>query len=500
MKKRYIDSLSIKEWELRLRETTEKVFAESKRFAQSDKRVRPLLTGPTLFAPIDFGMRETAQTRALAHLLDPERSKEYGLKVLKKLLSQFSPTPGVSWSSLKRGDVAEVSAEKYVGTGKERPRLDVYACGNLPGLKKKKWVLAIEAKISAAEGIGQLPKIKKQLSKGATLIYLTKGGYQPTVSDDDWNSVSYDRLVGIFLRAIPESAITEDAFLRLYLAGLLRDVEEWPEWTGELPPAPFEWLGLRSRLNNQASEQREIEHAVSHRELRCAELERTRALALWAQFTPLFEYLEHTIHEVIRTIPAPSDEKIKIKAHFLPNAVRPLFASRKDVEDILAIVEAGEESAYEDLLRPLIQAFHDKACGKVQTKRNSKTKRRRPYTMRQNWVAELPIRPRGAKKSGKCAWLGVSVIAPTKTPDHLEAVTWLYFPDVDRARQFNSRLNKKKPLLRSLYSSWDARTICMGREIIRSSHGKVKTDSIVKKLLQTITVNMIKRAASIGSQ
>ncbi len=183
----------------------------------------PLRCPISLFGTMDFGRLETAHTNALAWLLDPGKTHGFGDTLLRAVLA-WHPE---GWDSDRLRNT-KVSKEHPISSG---GRLDILAEGNWnSGDTQVPWLLAIEAKIDAWEGEGQLPKYDRWLAKYAhgrqlLRIFLTADGRLPEDGGDEWKALSFLGLVQILRK--PYASLSGTAgfeFFRLYLAGVLQDI------------------------------------------------------------------------------------------------------------------------------------------------------------------------------------------------------------------------------------------------------------------------------------
>lgn len=200
----------------------------------------PLSCPISLFGTMDYGRLETAHTNVLAWLLDPRPSKLHGFgdRLLRAVLA-WHPD---GWDS-KCLRTTRVSKEHYIsGVG----RLDILAEGEWDnGDTPVPWLLAIEAKIDAWEGEGQLPKYDRWLAKYARgrqvlRVFLTADGRLPEDGSDEWEALSFLNLVQILRE--PYAGLRGTAgfeFLRLYLAGVLQDICHFPAMHAEKTGDPY---------------------------------------------------------------------------------------------------------------------------------------------------------------------------------------------------------------------------------------------------------------------
>ena len=191
----------------------------------------PIFCAATLFGPIDYGRLETATTKALAWLMDPSQPHEFGSDIARRILSLVEPRRSVD-------HVTRVIPEKIVGKqvkDKHRKRMDIYAEGVWSD--QNRWAMVIEAKIDAIESLEQLGHYEEAARDGREWIgiFLTPEGTSPhTEREAKWKVLSFrhlaDDMLSYYLEQV-EVANEKRAgadFLRLFIAGLLRDILELP--------------------------------------------------------------------------------------------------------------------------------------------------------------------------------------------------------------------------------------------------------------------------------
>lgn len=208
----------------------------------------PILCPISLFATMDYGRLETAHTRALAWLLDPNKEHGFGSRLIKALL----------WRLGRRlpdqeCKVEKVESEKVIGTSRRfgaTGRIDVFAEGHWIGARggHRPWRLAIEAKIDALESDEQLLSYEEWLDsipekREVFRVFVTPDRRTPTTAKQDWPTLSFQDLVEVFRAEC--SNLTDRPgyqFLRLYLAGVLRNVCRWPSDIKHDCPDPYSVL------------------------------------------------------------------------------------------------------------------------------------------------------------------------------------------------------------------------------------------------------------------
>lgn len=188
----------------------------------------PLRSLVSLFAALDLGLRETAHTRALAWLVDPKRS-EHGfgdllLRVFLKEIFQLSMEP----------ELSEVMVESETVNGESRDRLDICIRGTwrLSGGSAQRWLVIVEAKITAGEGQDQCARYEKQSRRKIArahrhaLVFLTPDGrHSTTGSRRRWKRFSFTKLMALFRTQLPRLRRKPGfEFLRLYMTCVLKDI------------------------------------------------------------------------------------------------------------------------------------------------------------------------------------------------------------------------------------------------------------------------------------
>jgi hypothetical protein len=204
---------------------TEKVLKRLLRHLPEDD---PFRCPISLFATMDFGRLETAHTRALAWLLDPRNEHEFGSKLLEALLVRVGGRPLPT-------EVHRVEPEypfDLPGAVDATGRIDVLVEGDWVGRngRRSPWRLVVEAKIDASEGEEQLSRYDDWLASLADnreviRVFLTPEGRLPESALEEWVPLKFQELAEIFRAASDELRNRAGfQFLRMYLAGVLRDV------------------------------------------------------------------------------------------------------------------------------------------------------------------------------------------------------------------------------------------------------------------------------------
>lgn len=155
----------------------------------------PLRCPISLFGTMDYGRLETAHTNALAWLLDPGKPHGFDDALLRAVLAWHPES--LDCTRLRS---TMVSKEHHIsGVG----RLDILAEGEWDnGETPVHWLLAIEAKIDASEGEGQLAKYDRRLTKRARgrqllRVFLTADARLPEDGGEEWKALSFLKLMQI---------------------------------------------------------------------------------------------------------------------------------------------------------------------------------------------------------------------------------------------------------------------------------------------------------------
>jgi hypothetical protein len=188
----------------------------------------PLRSPVGLFGPLDLGLRETAHTRALAWLMDPNRIDHgFGDTLLRAFLREIfdlSVDP----------QLFQVIVESETVSGENRDRLDICMCGmwRLSDRKPESWLVIVEAKIDAGEGKDQCARYEKQSrekiarSRRHALVFLSPDGRpSATGSKRRWKRFTFTKLMAIFRAQLPTlNGTVGFEYLRLYMTGVLKDI------------------------------------------------------------------------------------------------------------------------------------------------------------------------------------------------------------------------------------------------------------------------------------
>ncbi len=233
------------------RSTQEFVRTRLKELSDDD----PLRCPISLFRTMDYGRLETAHTRTLAWLLDPQGEHGFGKTLLAALLRRL---PGGDCADPLR--VNRVECEYPIDGSGDKGRLDVLVEGAWKDGERGDWVLVIEAKVDAWEGEDQLLKYEAWLRSNAAgrevfRVFLTPDGREPETGDEEWESLSYLELVRIFRGVYGGLGHAPGFhFLRFYLAGVLQDVCRWPRNVGEDAADPYAVASYLKTVHDSHSE------------------------------------------------------------------------------------------------------------------------------------------------------------------------------------------------------------------------------------------------------
>jgi hypothetical protein len=190
----------------------------------------PLSCPISLFRTMDYGRLETAHTRTLAWLLNPDAEHGFRSKLLEAFLARLT-----GQDQFDRIQVERVVSECPVDGAAGKGRCDVVAQGQLERRGRRSlWTLVIEAKVDAWEGEVQLDKYDGWLRAHAAdgeiyRVFITPDGRNPDTGGDKWMSLSFLDLAQAFRSVYDELRLDPGFhFLRFYLAGVLQDICEWP--------------------------------------------------------------------------------------------------------------------------------------------------------------------------------------------------------------------------------------------------------------------------------
>lgn len=188
----------------------------------------PLLTNESIFIPLGIQYKEVPLTRALASWLDCGRAEsELARQSLAATLALVLDRKAIEKNDLQSWCV---TAEENIGGDKSNGRIDIFLRGNING---KENCIAIEAKVNAKEGVGQLAKyaqaLKNRYPKAKpTIVLLTRGGEKASSlgkSRTKIRTLTYESLLRVLLpvlRGFEDKGEQSSDFGRLLLADIAR--------------------------------------------------------------------------------------------------------------------------------------------------------------------------------------------------------------------------------------------------------------------------------------
>jgi hypothetical protein len=238
------------------REAKEKI--KGKLIKWKEDADNPVFSEVSLYGSIDCGRLEVAHTNTLAWLLDPKGRHGFDVALLKSLLTNFDNEQSYDEYELC---ATKVASEEFVKINKKTGRIDVWAEGvwkNKSSGEQIPWLMIIECKIDNNESDGQLTLyelyanewLSRNENGNILFIFITPDRNEGKTSQQRWETLSYEDLVVLFWsRAKFLKNCAGYHFLRLYLAGLLKDVQGWPIPLTETTDSPYKALLLFDRLS-----------------------------------------------------------------------------------------------------------------------------------------------------------------------------------------------------------------------------------------------------------
>lgn len=215
----------------------------------------PLFSTVSLYGSMDIGRLEVAHTNTLAWLLNPYA--EHGFdSLLKALLAHLDQTS--HWPQHFELIDVSVTSEHVISTG----RVDVWAEGRRldasTGITTP-WLIVIECKIDHSVADNQLEKYEDEVIKWkkenhgeAFYVFLTPDKHETETGKVKWEPLSFEDLFVIFWK---QAKYLEKEpgyqFLRLYLAGILKDVQRLAIPIGNQKSSPYEALVLFNKLTRE---------------------------------------------------------------------------------------------------------------------------------------------------------------------------------------------------------------------------------------------------------
>ena len=177
-----------------------------------------------IFKAMELETSETRHSKFLAYLLNPQETHQMGDLFLKEFLKEVFPEEKINLDGRSFSDF-QVKTEVWCDDNKEN-RLDILLLN-----PKEKIFYAIEHKIKAKAGKGQLDRYKKTLSKKyhnytQKFLFLTPDGDDP--KDNNWTSVPYEKISAVLDRIIKfyDYKISKDflSILKQYKTTIKRDI------------------------------------------------------------------------------------------------------------------------------------------------------------------------------------------------------------------------------------------------------------------------------------
>ncbi len=176
----------------------------------------PRIYQGTVLRPFAITNKEVPLTQGISWLITPSSSDKMKGEFLAKLISfiikkNISPDRVANW---------RVTPEQHVEASDGRTgRIDIFIEGNL---EEGDIRIAIEAKINANEGNGQLDRYR---GKADWIVFLTKDGRRPKKGKESDVCISYAVLLDLFYPILKTSVDSVNyPFARLLLADISRDL------------------------------------------------------------------------------------------------------------------------------------------------------------------------------------------------------------------------------------------------------------------------------------
>ena len=181
----------------------------------------PINCPVSLFGTIENGCKETAYTRALAYLLDRNETHGFGNDIFVELCSCKEINFPVKSAEY------DVNAELW--NQDKNNRYDIRISGKrTKGTTNPGFLIAIEAKINAGFGEGQLKKYDRDLknkSNKLIKICLTKESLEKTDLPKDWISLTWNDVASILWNAIKGKENRPGyEYVRYYISSIYQDI------------------------------------------------------------------------------------------------------------------------------------------------------------------------------------------------------------------------------------------------------------------------------------
>jgi hypothetical protein len=205
---------------------------------QNEDPLNPAFLGVSLFKILHgTGLRETAHTRMLTWLLNPQENHGFSYDILRAFLSTVTDE---NWVLDKSLTIIKVHAERRLSQSGRRT--DIWLEGKVSPQDVKnelKWLVIVEAKVESFESEFQLSDYSKEAKKWfensptysiqPLLVFLTKDEIEiESNGDSDWKQITFDQLADTIWRAAKLGANASGIHLvRHYLSGVLSDMYGW---------------------------------------------------------------------------------------------------------------------------------------------------------------------------------------------------------------------------------------------------------------------------------
>jgi len=217
------------------REAESKIKEKIKEWKNKDSD-NPLFLNVSLYGAMDFGRLEVAHTNTLAWLLTPTANHNFKSLLLEELLKHLMKEKRRR-KNFKLLDGSIVTSEKTTSTTKGNGRIDVWAEGKWQYTSTGEfanWLMVLECKIDYHVTDNQLEKYETYIScfgkrynfDEVFYVLLSPDKREADTGNNKWQTLSFEDLFTIFWRQAKYLQCCEGyQFLRLYLAGLLRDIQ-----------------------------------------------------------------------------------------------------------------------------------------------------------------------------------------------------------------------------------------------------------------------------------
>lgn len=186
------------------------------------------------------GLRETAHTRILTWILNPNGNHGFGDLPLRAFLAKIVDENWPQVESLRLNKIHAERTLKNTGSGR---RIDVWIEGQVhkPDTETTvNWLVVIEAKVEIDESENQLADYEEEARKYVKdagnafleplFVFLTKDGHEGTTSaKGKWQPLSFQHITEILWCATQNNPAAPGFHLvRYYLSGILSDIYGWP--------------------------------------------------------------------------------------------------------------------------------------------------------------------------------------------------------------------------------------------------------------------------------